>query len=683
MASSGSPVLNQLLATIGAVGGGAAAASASASSGAAAAAAAAGGAGASVQQGGAASAGGGGGSSAASPSFDMLHQHILNPIQDKDSLVTLISHLRDNEQVLKDNKQNVSTLLNNLSNATHSAVIAVLLRSQMRHMDDNADRNAVFRYVTNFLKDCDATQIKLVAREFYSICSRYSEMAMQLPQGLRALPALKAAIGKLQPAPHVLTPIHPEFLKVCLKLKHYTYAVDVIEVPILDLKPKQTCLYVEDFLLYFYYGAMIHIGLKEYPRAIQFLNLVLCCPGTCVSAIQIDAWKKLVLVHLIEHGEGPQTPKSSPALSRAIAPSSGHHNYRSQSSGAVGLSPYNDIIDAFKSKDTVKMARVLSGPSSVDILNRDQNMGLAKQCSAALHRRMIVNLTSTYLTLSLDDIRQRVHLQSVDEAETMVFDMITRGQINAVIDHSSNHVIFSEGDTDEDSTKDSGEGVLTQQQMDAQAKQMIDIGEMIRKLDIQIAVDPHFLKRKEGGERGGGALFDDEREFGFGRSRAMRYGPSRVDTMRNASRKNVMPMQGRLRREGAPLPREGAPSQRRFRQPAIKERDRDRDNRDGRTMGMDVDNDMEMGDEDDDEEGADEDELNGEEETPRSGVKRPYQQRLANDDMDVLPAGREHDPMENGVDAIEEEEGHHDNGNNDGDTGGGGARDKHQRDQVR
>ena len=77
-------------------------------------------------------------------------------------------------------------------------------------------------------------------------------------------------------------------------------------------------------------------------------------------------------------------------------------------------------------------------PSSLDalinkhreLLQRENNWGLAKQVQRSLYKKIIQRLTQTFLTLSLSDMALRVQLASVSEAEELVLTMVTRNSNN-------------------------------------------------------------------------------------------------------------------------------------------------------------------------------------------------------------------------------------------------------------
>jgi COP9 signalosome complex subunit 3 len=63
-------------------------------------------------------------------------------------------------------------------------------------------------------------------------------------------------------------------------------------------------------LEYHYYGAIAYIGNKNFDRALEFLSLVISAPAKkSVSAIQIEAYKKFVLVSLIKNTKLVPLPK--------------------------------------------------------------------------------------------------------------------------------------------------------------------------------------------------------------------------------------------------------------------------------------------------------------------------------------------------------------------------------------
>eukprot|EP00438_Fugacium_kawagutii_P006923 Skav203589 [mRNA] locus=scaffold935:209782:213635:+ [translate_table: standard] len=161
------------------------------------------------------------------------------------------------------------------------------------------------------------------------------------------------------------------------------------------------------FLSFFYYGALVRIGTREYSKAIQLLLVVLTCPATCLSAIQADAYKKYALLCLKVHGDVKPLPVYTSHILQRYSKSSSY---------------VLEMAEAFKSADANELRRILEEKQPA--IEADSNMGLAKQVLTSMQRHKILTLTKTYLTLSLAEIASEAGLPSTAEAEDMLFDMM-------------------------------------------------------------------------------------------------------------------------------------------------------------------------------------------------------------------------------------------------------------------
>jgi COP9 signalosome complex subunit 3 len=67
-----------------------------------------------------------------------------------------------------------------------------------------------------------------------------------------------------------------------------------------------------DYLRYFLYGGMIYLALKEWRKASHFLGTVISMPTMgSVSMIMVEAYKKWILVGLLEKGKVSERIPSS------------------------------------------------------------------------------------------------------------------------------------------------------------------------------------------------------------------------------------------------------------------------------------------------------------------------------------------------------------------------------------
>ena len=142
-------------------------------------------------------------------------------------------------------------------------------------------------------------------------------------------------------SPGTLTPIHRMFAYAALQAGNFTPEVQaIIAVPMTDLAPQYFPIAYQDHLLYHFYAGILAAACGHYDRAIELLELCVSAPTQSIpSAIQIDAYKKLVLIQLIHRGKVA-------ALPRYTAPG--------VTSSCKNLTAYADLVSAFTRLDRAK-----------------------------------------------------------------------------------------------------------------------------------------------------------------------------------------------------------------------------------------------------------------------------------------------------------------------------------------
>lgn len=137
---------------------------------------------------------------------------------------------------------------------------------------------------------------------------------------------------RLDPSCAVFTSSHLLLVRLCLEAKAYSCALPVLNKQICHFPislgsppsdPSVLCadhgsgvsfmtedsrisskLSYRDYLQYFLYGGMVYMALKEWRNALHFLGIVISTPSTnSVSLIMVEAYKKWVLVSLLEKGK--------------------------------------------------------------------------------------------------------------------------------------------------------------------------------------------------------------------------------------------------------------------------------------------------------------------------------------------------------------------------------------------
>eukprot|EP00455_Lapot_gusevi_P001531 TRINITY_DN10605_c0_g1_i2.p1 TRINITY_DN10605_c0_g1~~TRINITY_DN10605_c0_g1_i2.p1 ORF type:complete len:338 (+),score=126.42 TRINITY_DN10605_c0_g1_i2:46-1059(+) len=328
---------------------------------------------------------------------------------------------------------------------------------------------------------------KLVA-----VAHRYSVLLVESRDYGRAVSQLQLVITMLQnERPHHLTQLHADFLLVCMKARQYQAAAQALAHPIFEIDPQGSGVKPIDNLLYHYYGGMVFAALKRFEEALEFFEMVLTAPSQLLSAIQIESYKKYILVSLILHGKALDLPKH---CSRVVA----------QYVARV-CQPYVALQTAF-GQGSQSLERTVSEHAHIFVA--DKNFGLVKQVATALVRHTILRMTHTYLTLPFSVIARDAALNSPQQAKEYVLDMIENGQIFALIDESEGTVKFLENPEEYDSKE-------MIQALDAKIQQAESIVEKIHAIDQDIQLNPRFIAKTLKSAQGSGQ-FNPMMEESFG-----------------------------------------------------------------------------------------------------------------------------------------------------------------------
>lgn len=158
---------------------------------------------------------------------------------------------------------------------------------------------------------------------------------------------------------------------------------------------------------------MIYAALKNFSQALYFFEVAITTPALAMSHIMLEAYKKYILVSIIELGKMQPVPKSaSQVISRFMRPLS---------------HAYHELGTAYANGSSEELRNVVL--KHRDTYERDKNFGLVKQVIASLYKKNIQRLTKTFLTLSLADVASRVQLASPAEAEKYIFKMVRSSKL--------------------------------------------------------------------------------------------------------------------------------------------------------------------------------------------------------------------------------------------------------------
>ncbi|MBA0856716.1 hypothetical protein Goshw_002002 [Gossypium schwendimanii] len=341
--------------------------------------------------------------------------------------------------------------------------------------------------IARFITSCIAEQIRLAPDKFITVCKRFKDQVLLLEEPLRGVAPMLTAIRKLQPSSEHLTALHPEFLLLCLLSRCYKAGLSILEEDVFEVDQPR------DLFLFCYYGLVASqtgndkhwkkvvpesIGASTQCMLLLYTSVVVTAPMSTVNAIAVEAFKKYILVSLIHHG---QSPTNLPKYASSVA----QRNLKNL------CQPYIELANSYSNGKIADIETYVE--ANKDKFESDNNLGLVKQAVSSMYKRNIQRLTQTYLTLSLQDIANRVQLNSPKEAEMHVLQMIKDGEIYATINQKDGMVRFLE-DPEQYKTCEMIEHI------DSSIQRLMTLSKKLNGVDELMSCDPLYLL-KAGRER--------------------------------------------------------------------------------------------------------------------------------------------------------------------------------------
>ncbi|MBA0614749.1 hypothetical protein Godav_014996 [Gossypium davidsonii] len=341
--------------------------------------------------------------------------------------------------------------------------------------------------IARFITSCIAEQIRLAPDKFITVCKRFKDQVLLLEEPLRGVAPMLTAIRKLQSSSEHLTALHPEFLLLCLLSRCYKAGLSILEEDVFEVDQPR------DLFLFCYYGLVASqtgndkhwkkvvpesIGASTQCMLLLYTSVVVTAPMSTVNAIAVEAFKKYILVSLIHHG---QSPTNLPKYASSVA----QRNLKNL------CQPYIELANSYSNGKIADIETYVE--ANKDKFESDNNLGLVKQAVSSMYKRNIQRLTQTYLTLSLQDIANRVQLNSPKEAEMHVLQMIKDGEIYATINQKDGMVRFLE-DPEQYKTCEMIEHI------DSSIQRLMTLSKKLNGVDELMSCDPLYLL-KAGRER--------------------------------------------------------------------------------------------------------------------------------------------------------------------------------------
>ncbi|KAL5018335.1 hypothetical protein ScPMuIL_004057 [Solemya velum] len=376
--------------------------------------------------------------------------------------------------VLTKNASHLDNVLATLDIQQHSLGVLGILCVKY-NLPNIPDFETLFVQTQEFILSCNGEHVRYATDSYADLCHKFTQNLIERKQPIRGIGILVKAINKIQLFSAQLTSIHSNLCQLCLLSKALKPALQFLDFDITDIGKEGGHYDTKDFLLYYYYGGMIYVALKNYARALYFFEVAVTVTSMAVSHIMLESYKKYILVALILHGKVPNLPKyTSQVVARYIKPL---------------CQPYHDLASSYATNNPVELRAVVS--KHQEQFNKDTNMGLVKQTITSLYKKNIQRLTKTFMTLSLSDMANRVQLSGPQEAERYVLHMIEDGEIFATINQKDGMVRFMDRPE-----KYSSATMLLQ--MDQEMQKCIQLNEKLKEMDREIAVNPQYVQKSLG-----------------------------------------------------------------------------------------------------------------------------------------------------------------------------------------
>eukprot|EP00004_Rigifila_ramosa_P024873 TRINITY_DN7311_c0_g1_i1.p1 TRINITY_DN7311_c0_g1~~TRINITY_DN7311_c0_g1_i1.p1 ORF type:complete len:461 (-),score=116.18 TRINITY_DN7311_c0_g1_i1:871-2127(-) len=282
-----------------------------------------------------------------------------------------------------------------------------------------------------FLK-VDPASFEDCASAWATASRRFKDLAVarKVPPISVLLP-LRRSVTATASKPRLLTPMHADFLQVAILAKSYDYARTLVDENACEIDPK-TAIQPQDVLLYYYYAGIVYAVLKNFSRSAEMLLAAISMPAVSVSAIQLEAYKKYVLVSLLAFGSVRPLPRHTSSSVSRLAPQ---------------FAPaYVEFAELFAKKNSTNLLKFYT--ENAQGFANDRNSGLAQQCLAALPRVAVKELTTLYSLMPLAELAATLGLKNAQEAEELLFQMVASGELRAQINKQDHTVQFCDEDAD-------------------------------------------------------------------------------------------------------------------------------------------------------------------------------------------------------------------------------------------
>jgi COP9 signalosome complex subunit 3 len=431
--------------------------------------------------------------------------------------ITKVKKIPDSAYTKQSDKTDLLDLLNP---AVNSLGFLVALCEQVKAAGKNQQKlESLANQCLIFLAVFDPLQVRYAGDLWYTVLQLAWD-ALAVTDTLPNFVPISTAWLRLDPTAGTFTTFHYDFVRKCVERGVPSQALPIIDKTIyaypstgaavkgmpedllcgehdgpelsntfITIKTGFTDkIIVEQVLYYYLLGAHVYIGQRNWSRARLFLECVLLTPSQNhgVSALQLEAYKKWVLVGLLAEGKAFPLPRThDPAVMKTIR--------------AVAKS-YDTLAEDFVRRDWKKYQADMD--QGTNVWYSDGNMGMVQEAGDALLRFRTLDLQKTFAALPIS--RVAVHIGfAPDVTLNAVTNMIRQGHLNGSITQaasgiSSDAVLRFHFSTPSSSNQD--------QDLEAQTKRIEALVTFIRDADRRLQLTKEYTEYQKRNKRTGGEL---------------------------------------------------------------------------------------------------------------------------------------------------------------------------------
>ncbi|RMD42034.1 hypothetical protein DV735_g3079, partial [Chaetothyriales sp. CBS 134920] len=311
---------------------------------------------------------------------------------------------------------------------------------------------SLWPFISQILVQFDPVQARYVGPSLLKIVDVVEKAAVQTRNIVPAIQLLRHVILRLDPTSSTLTSTHRIYVRLCLLAGAYREGVDIVERPIYHIpsasdKPasrpysyicqshETSATYLgpntgltlkitsRAYLEYYIWGALCCIGAGQYEKALPLLKIVILAPSQqqVASLIQVEAYKKWVLLNLLLYGEVRDPKGAQSATLRNIK--------------AIARE-YDCVASAFRSRDIKRLQAEIA--EAGDVWETDMNYGLILEVFRAHRRFAVIRLHNTYAALPVSEVARQTSPEPSNVSETIFYlrGLIQSGHLRATLARS-------------------------------------------------------------------------------------------------------------------------------------------------------------------------------------------------------------------------------------------------------